>query len=173
MEADLIHFPGKTGLFFPFRNPLYFSAILPLRASPECRMTCRPSVFHAQRKAAKLHGFFLFKTLRFKKYLIKTIIVERIGTTSTGTFRTQIRPGNSPSEKRSWERVGPHRPSFIRRSCPKRWGRHTTGHAGWCNRSGPHHSISGTEVGRTRSLRPTRSFQVRPSRSPQQKEIKE
>jgi hypothetical protein len=51
-----------------------------------------------------LHGFFLIKTARFQKYWFITIIVERIGTISTGDLLKQYQPGNSPSEKRSWER---------------------------------------------------------------------
>jgi len=30
----------KPGIFFPFRNPLYFSAIMQFRADPECRTIC-------------------------------------------------------------------------------------------------------------------------------------
>jgi len=35
MAADHMHFQGKTGPFFPFRNPLYFSVILPFLGIPE------------------------------------------------------------------------------------------------------------------------------------------
>ena len=34
IEADPGCFPEKTGSFFPFRNPLYFSAVMSFRAIP-------------------------------------------------------------------------------------------------------------------------------------------
>jgi len=106
MAADLMHFQGKTGPLFPVQEPPLFlghTALLGIPDVPDDLLD--PSVFHVQRKAAKLHGFFPVKTFRFKKYRIKTIIVERIGTISTGTSRTRIRPGNLPSENGSVERV--------------------------------------------------------------------
>jgi hypothetical protein len=106
VSTQLIHewpiqdnFPGKPGHFSPVRNPLYFSSIAGLRARTGSRMACRQPVFRDRCRAAKLAGFFLFKTPCFKNHLIKTKIVERIGTISTGTSRTRIRPGYSPSEK--------------------------------------------------------------------------
>jgi hypothetical protein len=63
-------------------------------------------VFRDQIKAAKFAGFFLIKSALFPKYRFITIIVERIGTISTGDFLRRYRPGKSPSEKLVWERDG-------------------------------------------------------------------
>jgi hypothetical protein len=38
-------FPEKPGRFFPIRNPLYFSTVMPLQASPKSRTTCRTISF--------------------------------------------------------------------------------------------------------------------------------
>ncbi|MFA6362832.1 hypothetical protein [Methanoregula sp.] len=91
--------PGKTLSFFAIRNPLYFSAIALFLARSGFRTDGNLPIFRHQKKAAKGAGFFLIKTARFPKYLILTIIVERIGTISTGDSIRWYRPGKSPSEK--------------------------------------------------------------------------
>jgi len=40
MEGDPRYFQKKTGQFFPVRNPLYFSTVLPLQTCPKSRKTC-------------------------------------------------------------------------------------------------------------------------------------
>ena len=108
-------FSRKNRVVFPDQEPpLFFGHNAPPGLPEVPDRPVELPVFHAQRNAAKLHGFFPFKTPGFKKYLIKTIIVERIGTISTGTSGTQIRPEDSPSEKRSWETVGPAHTPFIK-----------------------------------------------------------
>jgi hypothetical protein len=93
------HFREKPVIFWQPENTLYFSAIAWFRARAGFRMGCNLPVFRDQRKAAKLHVFFLIKTALFPRYRFITIIVERIGTISTGNFLRQYRPGKSPSEK--------------------------------------------------------------------------
>ena len=50
--------------------------------------------------------------------------MERIGAVSTGTFRHQVRPGNSPSENGSWERACPAH-TLIYKGSPARRGDNT------------------------------------------------
>jgi len=38
-------FKKKTGRFFPVRNPLYFSSVMPLRTCPKSRITCGSGQF--------------------------------------------------------------------------------------------------------------------------------
>jgi len=81
-----MHFPKKTGSFFPDQEPpLFFGRNAPPGIPEVPDNLADQPVFHAQRNAAKCAGFFPLKAPGFKKYPIKRIIVERIGTASTGT----------------------------------------------------------------------------------------
>jgi hypothetical protein len=71
MDEDHRYFPKKTGTIFPGKEPpLFFCRNAPpdLPEVPD-NLADQPA-FHAQRNAAKLHGFFPIKTLGFKKHLI-------------------------------------------------------------------------------------------------------
>ncbi len=136
--ADPRCFPGKTGSLFPDQEPPLFSGNkrIFLALPTLCMTSCILPIFTVKRTRLNCTVFFLIKTARFKKYRFKAIIVEGIGTISTGAFRHRIRPGNSPSENGSWERVCPAQPPFIKRSCPKGGAAHS-GRAGSCNRPAP------------------------------------
>jgi hypothetical protein len=114
-------FPGKTGCFFPGTGPPLFFGHHAAPDLPEIqKRPVDPFFFRDEKNAAKLHGFFPIKTACFQKYRFKERIVERIGTASTGTSRTWIRPGNLPSEKGSMERVDPVTPILMGRGMPVR-----------------------------------------------------
>jgi hypothetical protein len=121
MDEDHRSFLKKTGTIFPGEEPpLFFGRNAPpdLPEVPD-NLADQP-VFHAQRNAAKLHGFFPIKTLGFKKYQIKRIIVERIGATSTGTSRTRIRPDTSFVGETIMEYRGSGHTPFIKGRPPEK-----------------------------------------------------
>jgi hypothetical protein len=61
-------FPRKNRAVFPARkSPLFFGRIALLGMPEGLDDLWEPSVFHAQKKAAKLHGLFLIKMAYFQK----------------------------------------------------------------------------------------------------------
>jgi len=67
-----------------------------------------------------------------------------VGSISTGMSRARIRPGNSPSENGSWERVCPPTAPFIKGPCPRYEAAHYRP-CGFVESSGPHHLSSSTQ----------------------------